>query len=77
MMPRSTSTSSGGRSAMTDEEREEAYSALNARLMELAPTIYGYDRQSIFAASNRCERTCPVLAGPCFRAGWHGLLLSA
>jgi peptide/nickel transport system substrate-binding protein len=38
---------------MTDEEREEAYSALNARLMELAPTIYGYDRQSIFAASNR------------------------
>lgn len=42
-----------GRTAETDEAREEAYSKLNARLLELAPTIYAYDQQAVFAASNR------------------------
>ena len=60
-----------GRSAMTDEEREEAYSALNARLMELAPTIYGYDRQSIFAASNRVS--VPALSSPDHAFGLDGM----
>ncbi len=44
-----------GRSAADDAAREEAYKALNARLMEIAPTIYGFDRQSVFAASNRVK----------------------
>lgn len=48
-----------GRTAETPEAREEAYAALNARLMELAPTIYAYDRNSIFAASQRV--TAPAL----------------
>ena len=48
-----------GRTAPTPEGREEAYAALNARLMELAPTIYGFDRNSVFAASQRV--TAPAL----------------
>ncbi len=44
-----------GRSASSDAERTEAYSALNARLLAIAPTIYGFDRQSVFAASNRVK----------------------
>ena len=44
-----------GRSTDSDREREEIYSKLNDRLMELAATIYVYDRQSIFAASNRVK----------------------
>ncbi|QDY70446.1 ABC transporter substrate-binding protein [Qingshengfaniella alkalisoli] len=42
-----------GRKAETDEAREVAYSKLNARLLELAPTIYAYDEQAVFAASDR------------------------
>lgn len=60
-----------GRTAMTDEEREEAYSALNARLMEVAATIYGYDRQSIFAASNRVN--VPALSSPDYAFGLDGM----
>ena len=37
----------------SEEDRDAAYSMLNARLMEIAPTIYAYDRQSVFAASTR------------------------
>lgn len=44
-----------GRTAETDEARDEAYSKLNARLLELAPTIYAYDEQAVFAASNRYD----------------------
>ena len=51
-----------GRTAATDEEREAAYSALNARLMKIAPTIYIYDTQSVFAASNRVR--APALSDP-------------
>ena len=50
-----------GRTATTDEGREEAYSKLNARLMELAPTIYAYDQQAVFAASDRVK--VPALSG--------------
>jgi peptide/nickel transport system substrate-binding protein len=51
-----------GRTANTDAEREAAYSALNDRLMEIAPTIYSYDRQNVFAASNRFK--APALSDP-------------
>lgn len=60
-----------GRTAMSDEEREEAYGALNARLMELAPTIYGYDRQSVFAASDRVN--VPALTSPEHAFGLDGM----
>jgi peptide/nickel transport system substrate-binding protein len=51
-----------GRTATDPAEREAAYQALNARLMEVAPTITGYDRVSVFAASNRVR--VPALTDP-------------
>jgi len=42
-----------GRTATTDAARTKAYSALNKRLIEIAPSIYGYDMQAVFAASNK------------------------
>lgn len=51
-----------GRAGPGEAERAQAYSALNARLMDLAPTIYGYDRQSVFAASPRVS--APALSDP-------------
>lgn len=60
-----------GRTAGTDAEREEAYAGLNARLMEIAPTIYGFDRQSVFAASNRVK--VPALSDPEKAFGLDGL----
>lgn len=60
-----------GRTAMSDEDREAAYSALNARLTELAATIYGYDRQSIFAGSNRVN--VPALSSPDHAFGVDGM----
>jgi peptide/nickel transport system substrate-binding protein len=60
-----------GRTAKTLEEREAAYSALNDRLMEVAPTIYAYDRQSIFAASNRVR--VPALSDPTKAFGLDGM----
>ncbi|MFD1255094.1 ABC transporter substrate-binding protein [Devosia equisanguinis] len=51
-----------GRTAATEEARVEAYANLNARLMEIAPSIYAYDRQSVFAASNRVK--VPTLTDP-------------
>ncbi|WP_417599563.1 ABC transporter substrate-binding protein [Pararhodobacter oceanensis] len=60
-----------GRRGPSDEEREAAYSALNARLMELAPTIYAYDRQSVFAASNRVH--APALSDPAMAFGVDGV----
>lgn len=44
-----------GRRAASDAERQEAYSKLNNRLMELAPTIYAYEQQAVFAASDRVK----------------------
>lgn len=60
-----------GRSASTDENRETAYAALNARLMAIAPTIYGFDRQSVFAASNRVN--VPALSDPDQAFGLDGI----
>lgn len=40
-----------GRQATTTEARQAAYSALNDRLLALAPSIYAYDTQAVFAAS--------------------------
>ncbi|MCO6406756.1 ABC transporter substrate-binding protein [Hoeflea alexandrii] len=60
-----------GRTAATPEGREGAYAALNARLMEIAPTIYGYDRQSVFAASARVK--VPALSDPSKAFGLDGM----
>lgn len=60
-----------GRRSPGEEDREAAYSALNDRLMELAPTIYGYDRQSVFAASNRVN--APALMDPAMAFGVDGM----
>lgn len=60
-----------GRTASDDAGREAAYAALNARLLEIAPTIYGFDRQSVFAASNRVK--VPALSDPDQAFGLDGL----
>ena len=60
-----------GRTAADEAGREEAYAALNARLMEIAPTIYGFDRQSVFAASNRVK--VPALSDPGMAFGLDGM----
>jgi peptide/nickel transport system substrate-binding protein len=60
-----------GRTAKSDADREAAYSALNARLMAIAPTIYGFDRQSVFAASNRVK--VPALSDPAMAFGLDGM----
>lgn len=51
-----------GRTATTEAEREAAYAALNDRLMALAPTIYGFDRNSVFAANP--DISVPALSDP-------------
>ena len=51
-----------GRAGSTDEEREAAYSALNDRLMAIAPTIYGYDQLSVFVA--RPNIKVPAMSDP-------------
>ena len=51
-----------GRTATEIAGRQEAYSALNDRLMALSPTITGFDRVSVFAASNRVN--VPALSDP-------------
>ncbi len=60
-----------GRTAASPEERAAAYGKLNARLMEIAPTIYGFDRQSVFAASNRVK--APALTDASQAFGLDGL----
>lgn len=59
------------RSTHDESGRAEAYSSLNQRLMEIAPTIYGYDRQSVFAASNRFR--APALSDPAQAFGLDGM----
>lgn len=51
-----------GRALSDDAGRADAYSALNKRLMEIAPTIYAQDQVSVFAASNRVS--VPALSDP-------------
>lgn len=60
-----------GRTARTPADRQTAYAALNRRLMEIAPTIYGFDRQSVFAASNRFK--APALSDPAHAFGLDGM----
>ncbi len=60
-----------GRIATNDAEREAAYQSLNARLLEIAPTIYGFDRQSVYAASNRVK--APALSDPSKAFGLDGM----
>ncbi len=60
-----------GRNAATAEGRQEAYTMLNARLMEIAPTIYAFDRQSVFAASDRV--TAPALTDASQAFGLDGM----
>jgi len=60
-----------GRAATDDAERQEIYTKLNARLMELAPTIYVYDRNSVFAASPRVS--VPAMSDPDQAFGLDGI----
>lgn len=60
-----------GRTAKDEAGRNEAYAMLNKRLMEIAPTIYGFDRQSVFAASNRVK--VPALSDPAKAFGLDGM----
>ena len=60
-----------GRTAGSDAGRAEAYTALNRRLMEISPTVYGYDRQSVFVASNRVS--APALTDPGQAFGLDGM----
>ena len=60
-----------GRTATDPAARADAYSALNTRLMAIAPTIYGYDRQSVFAASSRVK--VPALSDPAQAFGLDGM----
>lgn len=60
-----------GKTATSDEDREKAYAALNARLMAIAPSIYGYDRNSVFAAGNRVK--VPALSDPSKAFGLNGM----
>ena len=60
-----------GKTATDEAGRQKAYAALNARLMAISPTIYGYDRNSVFAASNRVK--VPALSDPSKAFGLDGL----
>ena len=51
-----------GRTGESDEERESAYSALNDRLLAIAPSIYGFDSQAVFVA--RPGISVPALSDP-------------
>ena len=56
-----------GRTGTSDEAREEAYSALNDRLVAIAPSIYGFDRQSVFVARSNIK--VPALSDPAHAFG--------
>lgn len=60
-----------GRTAADEAGRQAAYAALNKRLMDVAASIYGYDRQSVFAASNRVK--VPALSDPSKAFGLDGM----
>jgi len=50
-----------GRTETDPAARADLYAALDDRLIELAPTIFGFDRQTVFAASDRVR--APALSG--------------
>ncbi len=54
-----------GRAATSNHDRATAYRDLNARLLAIAPTIYAYDRISVFAAGDRVK--VPALSDPASR----------
>jgi peptide/nickel transport system substrate-binding protein len=60
-----------GRTAASPEGRQAAYAKLNARLMDLAPTIYAFDSVSVFAASQRVK--APALSDPAKAFGLDGM----
>ena len=60
-----------GREAPTDADREAAYKNLNDRLMAIAPSIYGFDRQTIYVA--RPEIKAPALSDPNAAFGLDGM----
>ena len=60
-----------GRTGSSESDRNNAYTMLNKRLMEIAPTIYAYDTQSVFAASNRVK--APALSDPSKAFGLDGM----
>ncbi|MEX0954966.1 MAG: ABC transporter substrate-binding protein [Rhizobiaceae bacterium] len=60
-----------GRTVTEPDGRDAAYAELNNRLMEIAPTVFAYDRQSIFAASNRVK--APALSDPGEAFGLDGM----
>ncbi len=60
-----------GKTAGSDAGREKAYSALNARLMEISPTIYGFDRNSVFVVIYRVK--VPALSDPSKAFGLDGM----
>lgn len=51
-----------GRTKSSDADRAAAYSALNKRLVDIAPSIYAYDQVAVFAASKRVS--VPALSDP-------------
>ena len=56
-----------GRIGASDAEREAAYSALNDRLLAIAPSIYGFDSQAVFVA--RPGISVPALSDPAMAFG--------
>ncbi|MGE0500545.1 MAG: ABC transporter substrate-binding protein [Rhizobiaceae bacterium] len=44
-----------GRAEVDEAKRAEIYTTLNQRLLDLAPTIFVYDRQTVFAGSTRVD----------------------
>ncbi len=63
-----------GRTAATPADREAAYAAVNDRLMALAPTIYGFDRNTVMAASSRVS--VPAMEDPAKAYALDGMGLS-
>ena len=51
-----------GRTQTTDEGRDQAYSALNERLLEIAATVYVFDSQAVFIG--RPGINVPALSDP-------------
>ena len=60
-----------GRTGASEDERQAAYAALNARLMDVTASIYGFDRQSVFAAHPRVK--VPALSDPAKAFGLDGM----
>ena len=60
-----------GRTTPDAAGRETAYAALNQRLVDIAPSIYGYDVQAVFAASNRVK--VPAMSDPAMAFGLDGM----